>query len=355
MRGVAPWLVGSTSVPARSRHASTSASHNRAPWSRGSRPSWAQSVLPQAPARSVAFPPHSVVGCGAARGKRELLIHAASSMVPRPRIRTPPRPSSTRDRCRPAWAERASRSAARSSRRSAPSGSSRSSTCLPTASSSEASRVRASSMRRASAASRSPARTGSRSIARTITSACGREIRPAAIACPTATLSVLTAAARDTVALPAPFRPPVTAVRKSCVEPQPSTFTPSVASSSATTCSYGVERRPQPLDLAKGLQKLLGRPRSPEHIGQVAHGLPEHAEHRRGRHRGGEPGVCHELTLPASTDISSSSRPFSNRCSRSLRRAALRCSLCVWGMPSAMRASAPSPTITCTGGCPWRN
>ena len=75
----------------------------RAPWSRGSRPSWVQSATPHPCAGRVGSPPQAraSVVCGAAMGSSTLLSQAASSTVPRPFTRTPPMPSSATDRKRP--------------------------------------------------------------------------------------------------------------------------------------------------------------------------------------------------------------------------------------------------------------
>ena len=92
---------------------STRASQVRAPCSRTSRPS--------TPSSGSAF--SRSFAAGAASEASAALITAASSTVPRPRIFTPPRPSSTMDRNRFRCAERSCLSSLRSSRLATPSGS----------------------------------------------------------------------------------------------------------------------------------------------------------------------------------------------------------------------------------------
>ena len=118
-RVFAPCAVGRVSVSWAFWQVSTRASQVRAPWSRRSRPSVPSSG--------------SVPGWGAESAASADLITAASSTVPRPRSRTPPRPSSTMARNRLRCAERSCLSRCFSSRRATPSGSRTSSRCSPAA------------------------------------------------------------------------------------------------------------------------------------------------------------------------------------------------------------------------------
>ncbi len=80
-------------------------------------------------------------------------------------------------------------------------------------------------------------------MARSMTWAFWVDIHPSARASPTGanTFSSIATASRTTAG-PAPLCPPAVAVRKSCVEAQPTCFTAPVASSSRTTCSSSASR-----------------------------------------------------------------------------------------------------------------
>ena len=267
------------------RIASTSASHIRAPASRGSRPSWAQSVTPQlspdCAERPVSgTPPHapgSVVGRGAANGISTVFNQAASSTVPRPVSRTPPMPSSFRVRNRPWCAARSSRSKARSSRRSTPSGSSRSTTRRPSRARSVASWSRACSSRSCSAAARRPGFTGNRSTAATTTSACDRDTAPAARSSPVAHRSPARAWASATSRRPDPFGPPVAAVTKSFAR-GPAVHLRRVRGVDRRDRRqlHRVQHRPQPLRRPDRREQHLRRRRDPARPGQPR----QHVGHR---------------------------------------------------------------------------
>ena len=95
-RGVAPCQSGSTSAVSSRRQDSTRASSMRAPWSRGSRPSWAQPGSSQV----CGSQPGTEAGCGLDNGSRVALIRAASSAEQRPLRNAPPARSSVIVRCR---------------------------------------------------------------------------------------------------------------------------------------------------------------------------------------------------------------------------------------------------------------
>ena len=228
---------------------------------------------------------------------------AASSTVPRPRTRTPPRPSSAMVRNRPRCADRSNRSSAASSARAVPSGSSTSSRWSPALRSSEAFNDAAWSSSTRSASSRRPGSTGSRSITATITSACSGETSPAVSASSVAVRSPHRPRAVRSSRCPCPRRPPDTD-GEVVTRRHPAGRLRSLGGLDLDR-DPGLDRgdvgaEPFELDAHREQRRgVLGRPQLLVQPGQQLPGR----DHRAGGAGGGEiGGVLHVDTQPGSTD-----------------------------------------------------
>ncbi len=261
----------------------------RAPWSRVSRPASPQSG--------------SVPGSGAASACRAVLMIAASSTVPRPRTRTPPRPSSAMVRNRPRCADRSSRSSAASSARAVPSGSSTSSRWSPALRSSEAFNEAAWSSSTRSASSRSDGSTGSRSITATITSACSGDTSPAVSASSVAVR--ITAQPPGGAQQPLPVPAPAARHRGEVVTRRHPPGRLGGLGGLDLGRHLGLHRghqRPEPLQLDGHVQQVLRTGRRPQRLGQGGHRLPRARDQPGGAGGCEVGGVRHVDTQPATTD-----------------------------------------------------
>ena len=281
--------------------ASTSASHSRAPASRGSRPSWAQSATPQRPrgrvpgrrrrhrARRSGWVRRA--GCSTVFEPGGVLDGAAAGAA-----RTPPMPSSAMDRNRPWWAARSSRSRSRSSRRLRAVG-------VEPAQHGAAQCGQVGGVVVAGLVEQQPLR-GRAEIGVDRQPVHGRDHhlrlgpgdRPGPSAAPVSARSPPAPGRATAVRRPALHGPRSPRSRSPWPRPSPRSVAAPASSIPATTAAAPVQHRPQPLQAAHRGEQLRGRSRGPPGVVELGQGVGDRRDHWAGPRPDGHPHRPHRPT-----------------------------------------------------------